>query len=258
MTIKEKGGYQYVDEGKGEILLLLHGLFGEMSNWEAVVEHFSKNYRVLIPMMPIYTISLRKAHLEGLIDFVEGFVEMEELKDLTLIGNSLGGHLALIFMLRNKEISKRMVLTGSSGLFENGMGGSFPKRGSYEYIKEKVQYTFHDPNVATKELVDDVFEVTNNNAKCLRMITIARSAQRNNMAKEIPQINIPTLLVWGLNDTITPPLVAHEFHRLLRKSELRFVDKCGHAPMMEHPSIFNAYVDEFLRKYPLENIATLA
>ncbi|WP_375560513.1 alpha/beta fold hydrolase [Bernardetia sp. OM2101] len=257
MTIKEKGGYQYIDEGEGEVLLLLHGLFGEMSNWEGVVAHFSKNYRVLIPMMPIYTISLRKAHLEGLIDFVEGFVQMEDLKDITLVGNSLGGHLALIFMLRNKDISKRMVLTGSSGLFENGMGGSFPKRGNYEYIKEKVQYTFHDPNIATKELVDDVFEVTNNNAKCLRMITIARSAQRNNMAKEIPQINIPTLLVWGLNDTITPPLVAHEFHRLLRNSELRFIDKCGHAPMMEHSAIFNAYFDEFLRKNPLEKTAHL-
>lgn len=255
MTIKEKGGYEYIDEGEGEVLLLLHGLFGEMSNWGGVVEHFSKSYRVLIPMMPIYTMSLRKTHLEGLVDFIEGFVKMEDLKDITLVGNSLGGHLALIFMLRNKETSKRMVLTGSSGLFENGMGGSFPKRGSYEYIKEKVEYTFHDPKVATKELVDDVFEITNNNSKCLRIITIARSAQRNNMAKEIPQINIPTLLVWGLNDTITPPLVAHEFHRLLRNSDLRFIDKCGHAPMMEHSAIFNAYVDEFLRKNPLEKTA---
>ena len=142
----------------------------------------------------------------------------------------------------------RLVLTGSSGLFEDGMGGSFPKRGDYSFVQERVGYTFYDASLATRELVDEVFAVTNSNAKCLRMISIARSAQRHNLARELHRIAVPTLLVWGLNDTITPPPVAHDFERLLPQAELRFLDHCGHAPMMERPAGFNRYLQGFLQR----------
>ena len=167
---------------------------------------------------------------------------------MNLIGNSLGGHVGLIYTLKNPEKVKRLTLTGSSGLFEDGMGGSYPKRGSYDYVSERVAYTFFDPKTATKELIDEVFETTKNIPKCLRIVAIAKSAQRNNMADEIPEIKCPTLLIWGLNDTITPPMVAHEFNRLIPNSTLRFVDKCSHAPMMEQPERFNELLTEFLKK----------
>lgn len=244
--IKSEGIYQYIDEGKGEVLLLLHGLFGALSNWETVVDHFSKNYRVVIPLLPIYEMPIKKAGLEGLNTFVKGFVDSKGLTDITLIGNSLGGHVALLYALDNQSKIKRLILTGSSGLFENAMGGSYPKRGSYEYIKERVEYTFYNPNTATKELIEEVFETTKSIPKCLRIVAIAKSAQRNNMAEVIPEINVPVLLIWGLNDTITPPSVAHEFERLLPNAKLRFIDKCCHAPMMEHPEYFNELMDEFL------------
>jgi len=141
---------------------------------------------------------------------------------------------------------RRLVLTGSSGLFENSMGSSFPKRGNYDFVQQRVAYTFYDPNIATKELVDEVFDVTNSNSKCLRIISIARSAQRHNLSKELQSILVPVLLVWGLNDTITPPVVAHEFARLLPNADLRFLDHCGHAPMMERPAEFNELLKQFL------------
>jgi pimeloyl-ACP methyl ester carboxylesterase len=141
-----------------------------------------------------------------------------------------------------------MVLTGSSGLFEDSMGGSFPKRGSYSFVKERIEYTFYDPAVATKELVDEVFDITNSNSKALRIIYIAKSAQRNNLGKDLGSILAPTLLIWGLNDTITPPVVAHEFNRLIQNSELQFIDHCCHAPMMEHPGAFNSILERFLIK----------
>ena len=141
------------------------------------------------------------------------------------------------------------MLTGSSGLFENSMGGSYPRRGHYEYIKERVQYTFYDPATATEDYIQEVFETTTSIPKCLRIVSIAKSAQRNNLAEELKNIQIPTLLIWGLNDTITPPMVAHDFNRLIAGSELRFIDKCSHAPMMEHPEQFNVYMDEFLSQF---------
>ena len=229
-------------------MLLLHGLFGALSNWHGVVAHFSRQYRIVIPLMPIYEMALHKAGVPGLVSFVEDFVKLKKLDNMTLLGNSLGGHVALVYTLKNADKVKRLVLTGSSGLFEDSMGGSFPKRGNYSYVKERVEYTFYDPKTATKELVDEVFDITNSNAKCLRIIAIAKSAQRHNMAKDITNIAVPTLLIWGLNDTITPPLVAHEFNRLIHNSELHFIDKCGHAPMMEHPEKFNSILDKFLVK----------
>ncbi|MBJ6119959.1 alpha/beta hydrolase [Pontibacter sp. BT310] len=252
LQIRQEGEFQYIDEGQGEVLLLLHGLFGALSNWKGVVDHFSKNYRVVIPLMPIYEMALHKAGVPGLMNFVEDFVKFKKLDNLTLLGNSLGGHVALVYTLNNPAKVKRLVLTGSSGLFEDSMGGSFPKRGNYEYVKERVGYTFYSPETATKELVDEVFNITNSNAKCLRIIAIAKSAQRHNMAKDITNIKVPTLLIWGLNDTITPPLVAHEFNRLMTNSELYFIDKCGHAPMMEHPEKFNSILEKFLSKTTVE------
>ena len=256
LQIKQEAGFKYIDEGKGEVMVLLHGLFGALSNWHGVVDHFSKNYRVVIPLMPIYEMALHKAGVPGLVSFIEDFVKHMQLKDMTLLGNSLGGHVALVYTLNNSDKVKRLILTGSSGLFEDSMGGSFPKRGNYDYVKERVEYTFYSPETATKELVDEVFDITNSNAKCLRIIAIAKSAQRHNMAKDITNIKVPSLLIWGLNDTITPPIVAHEFNRLIPNSELYFIDKCGHAPMMEHPDKFNSILEKFLAKKPLNTIAT--
>jgi pimeloyl-ACP methyl ester carboxylesterase len=246
--IKEENGYKYIDEGTGEVLLLLHGLFGALSNWEGVIDGFKDKFRVVIPMMPIYEMPIREAGLEGLTLFIEDFVKWQGLSEMTLLGNSLGGHIAILFTLKNPELVNRLVLTGSSGLFENAMGGSYPKRGSYEYIKERVEYTFYDPKTASKELVDECFELTNNIPKAMRIVAIAKSAQRNNISAELYKIQIPTLLIWGLNDTITPPSVAHDFNKLLVNSELHFIDKCCHAPMMEYPVRFNEILAPYFEK----------
>lgn len=249
--IKEEGEYRYIDEGQGETLLLLHGLFGALSNWAGVINHFKSNYRVIIPLMPIHDMPIKEAGCEGLTVFMEGFVDFKGLDTFSVIGNSLGGHVALIYTLRHPEKIQRLILTGSSGLFENSMGGSYPKRGNYEFIKERVEYTFYDPKTASKELVDEVFEITNSIPKVMRIIAIAKSAQRNNMAKDIVHIKAPTLLIWGLNDTITPPEVGHEFNRLIQGSTLQFIDKCCHAPMMERPTEFNEILTEWLNQNPV-------
>lgn len=246
LQVKEAHDFKYVDEGSGPVLMLLHGLFGALSNWEGVVNHYSKHFRVVIPMLPIYEMPIKQAGLEGLREFTEHFVDLMRLDQLMIMGNSLGGHVAILYTLKNPSKVTKLVLTGSSGLFENTMGGSYPRRGSYDYIRERVAYTFYDPKVASKELVDEVFETTKSIPKCMRIVAIAKSAQRNNLALELPKIQVPTLLVWGLNDTITPPMVGHEFNRLIPNSELMFIDHCCHAPMMEHPEKFNEMVEDFL------------
>lgn len=244
--IKEIGKYKYIQEGTGENLVLLHGLFGALSNWDSVINRFKNDFKIIIPLLPIYDMPFRKVGLNALVDHLEGFFELKNLEKINLMGNSLGGHVALIFALKWQQTVQKLILTGSSGLFENAMGGSFPKRGSYEYIKERAEYTFYDPRSISEEYIIEIFETTKSIQKCLNIVAIAKSAQRHNMANEISDIKIPTLLIWGLNDTITPPIVAHDFNRLIPNSKLRFIDKCCHAPMMEQPEKFNDIMSEFL------------
>ncbi len=245
-VVKEEKGFKYIEEGKGEVLLLLHGLMGALSNWEHVIEEFSKDYRVIIPLLPIYDLPLLTIGVKTLSKFVHKFIKYKELDDMVILGNSLGGHVALIYALTHPEKLKMMVLAGSSGLYENAFGGSFPRRESYDFIKEKVEYTFYDPKTATKDLVDEVYESVNNRHKVIRLLAMAKSAIRHNMAKDLHKIKIPVALIWGKNDKITPPEVAVEFNQLLPRAELTWVDHCGHAPMMEQPAEFNRILKEFL------------
>ena len=142
---------------------------------------------------------------------------------------------------------KGLVITGSSGLYESAMGDSYPKRGDYEYIKQKAQDVFYDPAVATKEIVDDVYATVNDRIKLIKTLAIAKSAIRHNMAHDLPKMLMPTCIIWGKNDKVTPPNVAEEFERLMPNAELFWIDKCGHAPMMEHPDEFNRLLDQWLQ-----------
>lgn len=249
-------GFEYIEEGGPleagrPVLLLLHGLFGALSNWADVLKTFSERYTVLIPLLPIYHTSKVEANLDALTDYVHAFVLHKRLERAVLIGNSLGGHLALLYALRHPHRVEAMVLTGSSGLFEAGMGMGFVKRGDYGFIRERVEFTFYHPQTASKELVDEVFDIVNNRLYAMRILNIARHAQRMNLREELRKVTARTCLIWGLNDNITPAYVAHEFHRRMPNAELHFVDHCGHAAMMEQPAVFNGILSEFLARHVL-------
>ncbi len=246
--IKQDGKFKFIEEGNGEPLMLLHGLFGALSNFKDLIEHFRKSNKVIVPLLPLLELDLLHTSVGGLQKFVHRFIEHRKYDQIHLLGNSLGGHVALVHVLKHPEKIKSLILTGSSGLFENGMGDTYPKRGDKEYIRTKTALTFYDPAMATDELVNEVFEITNNRIKVIKIIALAKSAIRNNLGEELNQIKQPTCLIWGNNDTITPPFVGKEFNRLIPNSEIHFVDQCGHAPMMEVPHEFNRILDEFLVK----------
>jgi 2-hydroxy-6-oxonona-2,4-dienedioate hydrolase len=246
--IKQQDKFRFIEEGIGEPLILLHGLFGELSNFKDQIGYFSRHYRVVLPLLPLLDLDLLHTTVGGLEKYVHKFIETRGYENIHLLGNSLGGHVALLHTLKHPDRIKSLILTGSSGLFESGMGDSYPKRGDYEYIKKKSALTFYDPAMATKELVDEVYAITSNRMNVVKIIALAKSAIRNNLGEEISQIQQPTLLIWGNNDTVTPPFVGQEFHKLIPNSELHFIDKCGHAPMMEVPGEFNQILEKFLTK----------
>ena len=247
--IKQQDKFKFVEEGQGEPLMLLHGLFGALSNFEALINYFRHHYKVIVPLLPLYDLDILHTSVGGLAKYLNRFIDARGYDQIHLLGNSMGGHVGLVHILKHPEKIKTLILTGSSGLFENGMGDSYPKRGDYQYIKAKTELTFYSPETASKELVDEVYAIVNNRLKAIKIIALAKSAIRNNLGDELSKVKQPTCLIWGNNDSITPPFVAKEFHKLIPNSELHFIDKCGHAPMMEVPDEFNTALHNFLKKF---------
>lgn len=248
-TLQQEGKFAYLEKGEGTPIVILHGLMGGLSNFDGVVDFFPNyGYKVLIPELPLYGMPLLKTSVETFAKYLKDFLEFKGYDDTILLGNSLGGHIALLATKMYPELVKGLVITGSSGLYENAMGESYPRRGDYEFIKKKAQNVFYDPEVATKEIVDEVYVTVSDRNKLIKTLAIAKSAIRHNMAKDLPKMKTPTCIIWGKNDNVTPPLVAEDFNRLLPDSDLYWIEKCGHAAMMEHPDEFNEVLLNWLQK----------
>lgn len=245
--IKQEGEFEYVEVGQGHPIIILHGLFGALSNFAELLNAFKDQYRLIVPIMPLYSLPLLKTGVPALAEFIHKFVTYKQIKNPTLLGNSLGGHVALVYTLQHRSLVHSLILTGSSGLYENAFGGSFPRREDKNYLRQKIAVTFYDPKMVTDDLVEEVADIVKDRDKLVKVLALAKSAIRNNLAKELPTITQPTCLIWGKNDNITPPHVAEEFHRLMPNSDLYWIDQCGHAPMMEHPDTFNSIMREWLK-----------
>lgn len=246
--LKKEKEFRYIEVGEGTPIIVLHGLMGGLSNFDAVTTFFSeKGYKVLIPELPIYTMSLLKTNVKSFAKYLHDFITFKGFDEVILLGNSLGGHIGLYHTKLYPVKVKALIITGSSGLYESAMGGGYTKRGDYEVIKKKAQEVFYDPEVATKQIVDEVYETVNDRNKLIKTLAIAKSAIRHNMAKDLPKMTLPVCIIWGKNDSVTPPEVATEFNELLPDSDLFWIDKCGHAAMMEHPDQFNDILYAWLK-----------
>ena len=247
--IKKEGRYSYLEIGEGTPIVILHGLMGGLSNFDGVADYFSqKGYKIVIPELPIYTQNILKTNVKAFAKYVKDFITFKGYERVILLGNSLGGHIALYHAKMYPEKMLGLVITGSSGLYESAMGDSYPRRGDYDYIQKKAEAVFYDPKIATKEIVDEVYAMANDRIKLIKTLTIAKSAIRHNMAKDLPKMHIPTCIIWGRNDSVTPPEVALEFDKLLPNSTLYWIDKCGHAAMMEQPEEFNRLLEIWLQE----------
>ncbi|MFT5103860.1 MAG: 2-hydroxy-6-oxonona-2,4-dienedioate hydrolase [Candidatus Latescibacterota bacterium] len=247
--IKKEGEFNYLEIGEGTPIIILHGLMGGLSNFDGVANFFSvRGYKILIPELPIYEMPILKTNVKNFAKYVKSFIDHVGHDDVILLGNSLGGHIGLLYTKYYPEKIKALVITGSSGLYESAMGESYPKRGDRNYIQKKAENVFYDPKVATKEIVDEVYATVNDRSKLIRTLSIAKSAIRHNMGNDLPLMDTPTCIIWGKNDTVTPPEVAVEFHEKLPDSNLYWIDKCGHAAMMEHPDEFNEILHAWLQE----------
>ncbi len=247
--LREEGKFKYLQQGEGTPIIVLHGLMGGLSNFDGVLDFFPKRgYQILIPELPIYSMPILKTNVKRFATYVSEFIDHKGFSKVILLGNSLGGHIGLLCTKLYPAKVQALIITGSSGLYESAMGESYPKRGDRDYIQKKAENVFYDPKIATKEIVDEVYASVNDRNKLIRTLSIAKSAIRHNMSKDLPNMKTPTCIIWGKQDNVTPPEVAEEFHELLPDADLYWIDKCGHAAMMEHPDTFNELMYAWLQQ----------
>jgi 2-hydroxy-6-oxonona-2,4-dienedioate hydrolase len=252
VEVLTRGEFTYIDRGQGPVVVILHGLFGSLSNFENLISMTENRYRFIMPVLPLYDCDVKHANLDGMLDYFRRFITELNITDYSILGNSLGGHVALLNELKFPDSTKSLILTGSSGLFENSLGNDYPRRDK-EGLRAKLDDIFGNKKMITDELVDEVAEIVSSYSKILRIIRMAKSATRQNLTYEIEKIKTKTMLIWGEEDKITPPFVANQFHDKMTASELAWIPNCGHAPMMEYPKEFAQILLPFLDKIYNEN-----
>lgn len=247
---RESDGYRFVDAGPHTDhppVLLLHGMLGDLSNWTSAIQALvDNNYRVLVPVLPVYDLPLTHTSVSGLVDYVRAFLQHIGIESTILVGNSLGGHVALVYAMRFPQYVPAMILSGASGIYEMNIGTTMPRRQDRGYIRERAAVTFYDPIHVTENLVDEMFSIMNDRGRVARLIKMARSTKKETVTDHLEMVTSPTLLVWGQDDVITPPSVAYEFLERMPNATLYFIERCGHAPMIERPEEFNRLMLDFL------------
>jgi pimeloyl-ACP methyl ester carboxylesterase len=253
-ALQQREGFAYIDEGSpganAPPLLLLHGMLGDLSNWDAAIGALAgAGYRVLAPVLPVYDLPMAETSVAGLAEHAHAFVEAMEVAPVVPVGNSLGGQVALLYTLRHRASVAAMILSGSSGIYEERMGTGLMRRDSRDFIRERAAVTFYDDVHVTDELVEEMYQLVNDRERAVRLIKMARSTREHTITERLSRLaDLPTLLVWGRDDAITPPDVAEEFRERLPRSQLHFIEECGHAPMIEQPEAFNRLMLAFLNE----------
>lgn len=240
-----------VEMGSGDqTVFFLHGLFGSPEHWRRVMERLADRYRVIAPQLPVDPKPGRRKHgikaIADLSDQVRGLIESFRIDPLVICGNSLGGLVAIDLCARYPQLSKGLVLAGSAGLFERSPIGGIRPRPSREFVRSTVSGIVYEQELVTDELVDDWHNSIKDRDYVRFILRVSRATRDRTVERELENLDLPTMIIWGREDTVTPPSTGLEFQRRIKGARLQFIDDCGHAPNWERPEAFADVLDEFL------------
>jgi pimeloyl-ACP methyl ester carboxylesterase len=246
--------FRYLERGQGDSVLWLHGLFGGPENWNPTMDHLASDFRGLALQLPLDHRPTRQPDdfqsIQQLTEFVARFLDHQGIERTIIGGNSLGGQVAIDFCLRYPERASKLVLTGSAGLFEYSLSRQVP-RPSEAFIREQAGQVFYDASYVTESLVQEISQMLTDRTYVRFLIRVAKATRDYNVKGELERLRLPTLIVWGSNDQITPPSVAHDFQAHIQGAQLTFIERCGHSPPVERPEEFGRIVRDFLCNQPV-------
>ncbi len=234
------------DVGSGIPLVFLHGLLGLNEHWTGLVAQVRHAARCLTLELPLLSLRGRNCSLDGVISVVADFLRKIDHPYPVVVGNSFGGHIALRVAIEHGHRLGGLVLAGSAGLLEKSFETDFQIRPSKEWLRKRIAELYYDPSTHMSESdLDRAFHELSQRHSARALVRLAREARRNHLGDLIHTIAVPTLVVWGRNDVVTPPEAAHEFARAIPDTRTVWLDECGHAPMIEKPEEFGRALVSF-------------
>jgi len=250
LRLHEEEDFKYIDSCKNSELppiIFLHGLLGYTDCWyDAASAASVSGYRAIIPSIPIDSMPLKDTNIQGIVNFLSSFLDYMNLDQIVLVGNSLGGQIAVRYASLNLDSIAGLLLSGSSGIYEMELGKTAFRRKDRDYIRAKAEMTFYNPKMVNDDLIDRIFSISTDRSRAIRYIRASKNSMNDLIVDELQNLEMPALLIWGIEDQITPADVALEFHKLLPNAKLQFIKQCGHAPMMEYPEVFNKLMVNYL------------
>jgi pimeloyl-ACP methyl ester carboxylesterase len=265
----------YAEVGSGEPVLFLHGVAGCWRNWLENVPHFGRSYRAIALDLPGFGESPMPSWELTMPNYgrlVHDFCERMGIDRVAaLVGNSMGGFVATEAVIQRPERFERLVLISAAGISfwgANRLRGEATARmlaaGAPHLFRgdrrifltrplgKKIAFgrVFHSPSRLRPELLE---EQTRPGLRAPGLVEAMTSIVGYDTRERLPEITVPTLVVWGLSDRIVPVEGALGYHRLIPRSRLEIFERTGHLPQLERPARFNPLLEEFVESSrPLE------
>lgn len=255
----------YVEIGEGEPLLFIHGLSGTWQNWLENLPHFGASHRAIALDLPGFGSSPMPAwrpSMEAYGQMIHDFCAALGLEGTTLIGNSMGGFIAVEAATDEPERYRRLVLVAAAGIMNtwnpearatatsylwSKFGGTVADKGQWIVAHPRSRQLalapfIRYPGKLRRELLLEQMA----GGRCPGFGDALQSLIGHDIRDRLATIEMPTLIVWGLADRVIPVAAGISYHRRIPHSRLEIFERTGHLPQLERPVRFNALLDEFL------------
>ncbi|MEM1422547.1 MAG: alpha/beta hydrolase [Planctomycetota bacterium] len=234
--------------GEGPTLIVLNGLLGLNAHWFPTLRPLQDRVESICIQPPILEMRGKGATVQGVASLVISTLETILEGPAIVMGNSLGGHIALRVAHARPDLVRGMVLIGSSGLLERGFEKGVRHTPTPDWIGTKVRELFYSEKSILPGMVERAYEELSRRPAARAFVKLGRSAKVDHLGPILHEIRTPIQLIWGRQDIVTPPSVAEHFARDLPDARLTWLEECGHAPHIEYPDAVRTILTGFLDK----------
>jgi pimeloyl-ACP methyl ester carboxylesterase len=256
----------YAEMGEGPPLIFIHGLSGCWQNWLENIPHMARRHRVVALDLPGFgesELPHEEISIPGYGRFVDAFLGEIGVERAALVGNSMGGFIAAETAISHPSRVAKLVLVSAAGLkrTSNWQLDTLERTARLAHpataaVLARREFLIKRPKLRRRVLYgivryperiepELVYEVASGAGKP-GFLDALKAISNYDFRERLPEISVPTLIIWGRDDRIVPVSGAYEYERLIPDSRRVIFEATGHMAMLERPARFNQLVEEFL------------